>query len=793
MEDQDRIINELSGKLEKLMLQNQTIHREMQQLQQTIKDLRQNHSIATQQAALAEDQAIPEVPVASITQKPADEKVVQPQETRLPSFENYRASAPSKLSAERNKNSNNALEEFIGTNLLNKVGIAILVIGIGFGTKYAIDHELLSDLTRVILGYVASLGLIATAIYLKKKYENFSAVLLSGGMAALYFVTYAAYSFYGFFPQSVTFILMVVFTAFTCFAALQYNLQLIAVIGLVGAYAVPFLLSSGEDRAGVLFSYITIINSGILVLAFKKKWDALYYLAFAVTWLIFGSWFGLRYHAKEHFWTSLSFSTIFFVIFYITLLAHKLIRKEHLTRPDILMVMLNSFLYFGFGYSSIDSIQNGESYLGLFAVFTAVLHFISAVIIYRQQEQHRDIFYLVAGMVLVFLTLAVPIQLNSHWVTLIWASEALLLFWIGRTKEFVVYEKISFVMVLLALGSLVQDWDRYYQPLYMTDEATKSIPFLFNIQFLTSLWVAACFGLILKIATNKKYKNHLEAGSLPHGFLNYGVPAILILTLYVAFFTEIQSYWSQRYAASAIQIKGDGEGVSIFDEDLLRFQQLWLINYSVVFLTILSFINYRFLKNQVLTFICVAFNALAITVFLTNGLLALSSLRLSYLDQVQAAYFHRGIYNILIRYISLAFIAPLIGFNYLFVNKTRHFREDLQKTERVLFHLVILTLLSSELVHILNTLSIHNSFKLALSILWGAYALLLIILGLWKNQKHIRLTAMVLFGITLVKLFLYDMAEMTTIAKTIVMMILGVLLLIASFLYNKYKRTNEIQ
>jgi uncharacterized membrane protein len=791
MEDQDKIIDELSGKLEKLVLQNQNIHREMQQLQQTIKDLKYNRSIAEQKVAPVQDKTIHEAQAVTVSQKAEAEKIVPPKETTLPSFDNYRDASAPRPSTERNKNSNNALEEFIGTNLLNKVGIAILVIGIGFGTKYAIDHELLSDLTRVILGYVASVALLATAIYLKKKYENFSAVLLSGGMAALYFVTYSAHAFYGLIPPGLTFFLMVVFTTFTCFAALQYNLQLIAVIGLVGAYAVPFLLSKGEDRVVVLFTYITIINSGILVLAFKKKWDALYYLAFAVTWLIFASWFVMRFDVKEHFWISLSFSTIFFVIFYITLLAHKLIRKEHLSRPDIVMVLLNSFLYFGFGYSSIDSLQNGESYLGLFAVFTALLHFITAIIIYRQQEPHRDVFYLVAGMVLVFLTLAVPIQLNGHWVTLVWASEALLLFWIGRTKEFIVYEKISFVMVALALGSLMQDWDSYYNPINLAGEATKSIPFLFNIQFLTSLWVAACFGLIVKIATNKKYKNPLEPGSLPHGFLHYGIPAMLILTLYVAFFTEIQSYWNQRYTASVIQIKAEGADVNIFDEDLLRFQQLWLINYSAAFLAILSFINYRFLKNQVLTYANVAFNALLITIFLTNGLLVLSSLRSTYLDQIRAEYFHRGIYNILIRYICLVFIAPLIGFNYLFVNKTNLFREDLQKAERVLFHLVILTLLSSELVHILNMLSIHNSFKLALSILWGTYALLLIILGLWKNQKHIRLTAIVLFGITLVKLFIYDMAEMSTIAKTIVMMILGILLLIASFLYNKYKRTNE--
>ncbi|RZL57792.1 MAG: DUF2339 domain-containing protein, partial [Pedobacter sp.] len=78
-------------------------------------------------------------------------------------------------------------------------------------------------------------------------------------------------------------------------------------------------------------------------------------------------------------------------------------------------------------------------------------------------------------------------------------------------------------------------------------------------------------------------------------------------------------------------------------------------------------------------------------------------------------------------------------------------------------------------------------YKLGLSILWGIYSLFLISMGLAKNKKHLRIGAMVLFGITLIKLFIYDIAYLSTISKTIVFVSLGILLLIISFLYNKYK------
>ena len=121
--------------------------------------------------------------------------------------------------------------------------------------KYAIDKELLSPLTRIILGYLVGIGLMGFAIKLKAKYESFSAVLLSGAIAIMYFLTYAAYDFYSLIPQALAFALMVFFTSFTVVAAIKYDKQVIAHIGLVGAYGVPFLLSDGSGKVAVLFSY----------------------------------------------------------------------------------------------------------------------------------------------------------------------------------------------------------------------------------------------------------------------------------------------------------------------------------------------------------------------------------------------------------------------------------------------------------------------------------------------------------------------------------------------------------
>ncbi|HZG01194.1 MAG TPA: DUF2339 domain-containing protein, partial [Chitinophagales bacterium] len=315
-----------------------------------------------------------------------------------------------------------SLEKFIGENLINKIGIAVVVIGVAIGAKYAIDNDLISPLTRIVLGYLFGVGLMGVAMKLREKYEDFSAVLLSGAMAIMYFITFAAYSFYGLLPQAAAFGLMVVFTAFTVFAAIKYNRQVIAHIGLVGAYAVPFLLSDGSGRVHVLFSYMAIINAGILIVAFRRYWKPLYYASFGLTWTIYAAWFATSYSQLQHFGIALTFATIFFLIFYAAFLSYKLYRKEKFNAGDIALLLVNSFVFYGFGYAVLSEHRMGSELLGAFTVANAVVHFAVSAVIYRNKLADRNLFFLVSGLVLVFITLAVPVQFQGNWVTMIWVA-----------------------------------------------------------------------------------------------------------------------------------------------------------------------------------------------------------------------------------------------------------------------------------------------------------------------------------------------------------------------------------
>ncbi len=185
--------------------------------------------------------------------------------------------APGKLS----------LENFIGLRLIHLVGMVVLIIGISIGVKYAIDRELISVGLRISLAYGAGAILYFFSWKLKTKYPGFSAILFSGAMASIYFTTYGAHVYYALFPFAVAFILMIFITLVTVFSALQYNRQEIAILGLVGAYGIPFLISANADRADLFFTYVAIINCAVVYLAFIKKWKLVIYLAQGITWLLF--------------------------------------------------------------------------------------------------------------------------------------------------------------------------------------------------------------------------------------------------------------------------------------------------------------------------------------------------------------------------------------------------------------------------------------------------------------------------------------------------------------------------
>ncbi len=680
------------------------------------------------------------------------------------------------------------IEKFIGENLISVIGVIILIIGVGIGAKYAIEHDMISPLTRIILGYFIAIGLLGFAIKLKSSYESYSAVLLSGALALMYFLTFAAYDFYDLIPKMMAFGLMLVFTIFTTIASIKYNRQVIAHIGFVGAYAVPILLSDGTGDVVMLLIYVTIINFGILAVSLKNYWKSLYYTAFVLTWIVFIAAYNSKLSATDDLATLLTFLGIYYLTFYLVFIGYKLLKKEVFKRLDIFLLMANSSVFYGLGYDILSTTQVEGNYLGLFTLVNAIIHFGFASYINKQKLADRKLFYLILVLVITFITIAIPVQLNGHWVTLFWIGEATLLFWIGRTKQINMYERISIPLMVLAFFSILQDWDDAYSYIGYDVESGLPIPF-FNFQFLSGIIMTIGFGIINYINQTVKATEPFFAKEAINKIINIALPGFLLMVLYINFSMEIDNYWQQQLYSSEISVAyDDGSGDTYQDRDysLSKMGNVWSYIYTLAFFTVLSIVNYKKLKNRTLGLVNLGLNAFALLAFLFVGLLFLSELREEYLTQDMNEYFTRGWAYIGIRYVALFFVGTLVYTSYIYIQQA-FMRVNLTQVFALVFYSVILWLLSSELIHWMDMAGSTQSYKLGLSILWGVYALLLIVIGIMRKYKQIRLGAMALFGITLIKLFFYDISHLNTIAKTIVFVVLGILLLVISFLYNKYK------
>ena len=670
-------------------------------------------------------------------------------------------------------------ERFIGENLFSKIGIVIIIIGVFIGVKYSIQHNLISPAMRLVLGYLMGIGLFVTGAMLKKKYESFSAILVSGAMTIFYFVTFIAYAVFGYFPQSLAFVLMFLFTAFTVLASLSYNQVVIAIIGLVGGYAVPFLLSNNSGQVEILFAYTAIINIGVLILSFYKQWRSLYISALFLTWLLLFSTWASAYQYDD-FVPYFVFNLVTFLTFYVAFIAQKIHRVQELEAVDVLLFLFSSLSFYAMGvWLILDYYPNNRTFVAMFTLLNAVFHFLVGYYFHLKKAPSQALKYLVLVLALSFATLVIPIQFKGTWITIFWIAEAALLFGFGRTKKMPVYERISYAVVILATFSLLIDWGKGSYSIFDMEDARAYITPFANLLFITGLLYSVAVGAMAYI--NDKYK---ETGTL-NKVLSFLFNIFSVLILYCTFYREISVFCDMRALHQDPEIYNHYEAY----QDLNTFKGVWHIIYSVLFISAYSFLNVKYLKKKLLAELQIGLNFLLLTIFMTLGLYYFSELRERYMEEAQEGG-QLSLWFLNIRYVGLLSLVAL-GNSIYALSKFLEFKTGARRVLEMLLHLVILWVASSELLHWTDIYESVANYKLGLTILWGGYAILLVVLGIFKRKKYQRISGIILVGFTLLKLFFYDTTHLDTLHKTIVFVLLGVLLLVASFLYNKY--TKEIE
>ncbi|HEX8547001.1 MAG TPA: DUF2339 domain-containing protein, partial [Cytophagaceae bacterium] len=378
------------------------------------------------------------------------------------------------------------LEKFIGENLINKIGIAILVLGIGFFVKYAIDQDWIHEIGRVFIGLLCGGILVGIAHKLRQNFKAFSSVLVGGGIAVFYFTITIAFREYHIFNQTAAFGLMVVITAFAVLLSLAYDRIELAILSIIGGFASPFLLSTGEGNYIVLFTYLLILNSGMLVLAYFKKWKLVNTICYAFTVIIFGAWLVksvIKVSEGPHL-GALIFATSFYLIFFFMNIVNNIREKKAFEASEIMILVSNTFIYFSEGLLILKNVDGGI-YRGLFTAIIAIFNFIFAYSLYKSKKADSNLIYLLIGMVLTFLSLSAPIQLHGNYITLFWSAESVLLLWLSQKSGIKLIKLGSIIVIGLMLVSLIMDW----RNIYISEEA---LPIIINKGFVTSMVSLIC-------------------------------------------------------------------------------------------------------------------------------------------------------------------------------------------------------------------------------------------------------------------------------------------------------------
>lgn len=655
------------------------------------------------------------------------------------------------------------LEKFIGENLVSKIGIAILVLAIGFFVKYAIDNNWIGPVGRVGIGVLCGGILVAVAHRLRNSYKGFSSVLVGGGLAVFYFTITLAYQQFHLFSQTVAFIIMVVITAFAVVLSHLYNRQELAVIALVGGFATPFMVSNGSGNYKVLFSYLLILNGGLLVIAYNKTWRILNVLAFIFTVLLFGGWiFNLPYATSQDVYRGgFIFATLFYLLFLAVNIANNIKERKQFLAADFGILLSNTGAYFAAGLYCLAA-MNQKEYHGLFSACMGVFNLALSYLLLKRQNIDKNILYLLIGITLTFISLTAPIQLNGNWITLFWASECVVLYWLYLRSQIPIIRIASLIIWTAMLISLVMVWINLYVFSF------SHVDVIANKGFITTVFAAlASYGLFL--LRRGEIQQAFKPASWPNKIV-FRVAALILLFLAGIF--EINYQFGYYYHQ-------------------VEIAPLYLLLYTTGFVLVTTWVSKRI-------------RFLVMPGYLYAGLLVVTLLiylfSLVTVFQIQQDMLTENLYRV--HFTAHWITAILVGIVlFMMIRALRSTSSAAVKENGIaltwLMCVAVIIYASAEVHLLANTLFYSSAnplghiqdvyIKAGLPILWGALSFMFMYAGMLYKFRTLRIISLTLFSLTLLKLFVYDIRNIPVAGKIAAFFILGVLLLIVSFMYQRLK------
>jgi uncharacterized membrane protein len=663
------------------------------------------------------------------------------------------------------------LEQFIGGSLLLWLGILAVSLTVGFILKQAFDNEWIGERGQVLLGAVAGCGILAAAEFLRARgYKAYAHVLSGGGILILYLTVYAARVFYDLIGVLPAFLLMIGVTTTAVLLAARYHAYAIAVLGLIGGFITPVMLSTGVDNQIGLFSYIALLDSGVLALAYFKRWRSLNHMAFVATVLMFFGWL-LRWYDETKLWPTLFFLTLFFLMFNALGVVYNVVKQRPAKWFDISLIISNATLFFATSYALLE--RNHHSILGSYALVWSAFYVLLFYFTYQRHRADKLLALSYVGAAVTFFTLAAAIQLDQQWVTIAWAMEALMLTWIGLRADTDAPRYVA--LPVFAFAILHWFSTDMFDFAYRANETF--VPLVNRRAVSAAALVAALAGAVWLYRREGEKVERNERGM---------ITTLLILAANVLALTllsvDANDYFNARL--SSVDPNDYDAHKAIENARQFTLTVLWTF-YALAALVVGTKRNLPVLRYGALAWLCVT-----------------GAKILAFDAQFYDAAWHLPLFNQTFAAFA-AYIAALWYAGRLYVHS-----DKIDERER---HLVLTAITVAANLYAIIALSLEATgyFEktirvtdfdspdmrdlrlaqgLSLSLVWTLYGGAMLLYGHARQNRLLRIMALVLLTATAFKVFFLDLAALEKFYRIVSFLVLGAILLAVSFLYQQKQR-----
>jgi Predicted membrane protein (DUF2339) len=446
------------------------------------------------------------------------------------------------------------LEELLGKNWLNKLGIIALVIGISMALGRA--FPLLSNPAKIALSYLVSFLILGTGIYLERldRYRVFARALLGGGWALIFFVTWAMH-FLAYTrvidTQWVDLILLFSVAAAMVVHTLRYDSQVVT--GL--AFLLAFTTVAISQNTFYSLSAGAILAIGLVAIVHRRQWFELEIFGILASygnhflWLVNVIVPMAGHHRMfPEFVPSTVLLTLYWAIYRWSYIARRI---QSVTQENIstLAAILNtSLLLFLFKYQSV---RPELAFYGLLVLGAAELSLgqLSAT------RKRRIAFIILSTIGIILLVAAIPFKYSGMDTAVIWLAEAQILLLAGVFSREILFRRFGLLVALLTSGDMLINqalptlYDRLAQPPHGFWGYTAVVPAP-DLQLAVSFLVAAVLFYASAIVLPRRWKDLIssESEEISLRALSYLAALMLGVSLWLA---SPNSYLAVLWAAAA--------------------------------------------------------------------------------------------------------------------------------------------------------------------------------------------------------------------------------------------------